>query len=155
MAMRIDSLSDLPPGKLRDQAIQKIAKESIQKSQNKAQSKEPVKRSKQGNIRTESNGIVFDSKKEAARYDELMMMLRAGAICDLKIQPQFTLQEAYTTPDGEHIRSIVYKADFSYTMGVEKIVEDVKSEFTRKNKTYRMKRKMMAERLGIIVKEVL
>ena len=59
-------------------------------------------------------GLTFDSKKEARRFDELMLMLKAGKISDLKLQPQYTLQEAYTTPEGDRIRAIRYQADFSY-----------------------------------------
>ncbi|MBR6738807.1 MAG: DUF1064 domain-containing protein, partial [Oscillospiraceae bacterium] len=80
---------------------------------------------------------VFDSKKEAERYDELMLLLRAGKIRKLKIQPQFTLQESYVTEEGERIRAIRYTADFSYERRTKldadgvifwpKVVEDCKS----------------------------
>ena len=39
----------------------------------------------------------FDSKKEARRYDELMLMLKAGQIRNLRLQQQYTLQESYIT----------------------------------------------------------
>ncbi len=49
----------------------------------------------------------------------------------MRLQQDFTLQEAYTTPDGRRIRAIRYCADFCYERktqnGWEKIVEDVKS----------------------------
>ena len=151
MSYRIDSISDLPV-QVQTQAARKLAEQALcQLGRGGASS---GKRSKQGNIKTSVGGITFDSKKEARRYEELMMMLHAGKIGELRLQPQFTLQEAYTTPDGRRIRSIIYKADFSYIMDGKLVVEDVKSEFTKKNKTYRMKNKMMADRLGIIVKEV-
>lgn len=108
--------------------------------------------------------IRFGSKKEARRYDELMLLLRAGEIRDLRLQPQFTLQEAYTTPEGVHIWAIRYYADFSYERATTpdvtgevhwiKVVEDVKSRPTR-TKVYAIKRKMMRERLGIDVQEVM
>ena len=53
---------------------------------------------KYGNKKAVRNGITFDSQKEAARYDQLMLRLCAGEIRDLKLQPEFTLQEAFTTP---------------------------------------------------------
>ena len=56
--------------------------------------------------------IRFDSEKEARRFDELMAMLRTGRIRGLKLQPQFTLQEAYTTVEGVRVRAIRYQADF-------------------------------------------
>lgn len=36
------------------------------------------------------NGITFDSQKEADRYLELMLLLKAGEIDRLKLQPEFT-----------------------------------------------------------------
>ena len=65
-------------------------------------------------------------------------MLQAGLIRELRLQQDFTLQEAYTTPDGRRIRAIRYCADFCYERktqtGWEKIVEDVKSRATRTQK---------------------
>ena len=63
---------------------------------------------KYGNKKAVRNGITFDSQKEAARYDQLMLRLCAGEIRDLKLQPEFTLQEAFTTPLGECVRAIKY-----------------------------------------------
>ena len=103
------------------------------------------------------------SKKEARRYDELMAMLRAGQIRDLKLQPQFTIQEAYTTPEGQRVRAIRYQADFSYKRPTEpdctgevhwlRVVEDVKSRAT-KTRVYEIKKKLMREKLGIEIQEV-
>lgn len=53
-----------------------------------------------------AEGIRFDSKKEAGRFRELQAMLQAGLIRELRLQQDFTLQEAYTTPDGRRIRAI-------------------------------------------------
>ena len=106
---------------------------------------------KYGNKKTVRNGITFDSQKEAARYDALMLLLAAGEIKDLKLQPEFTLQEAFTTPQGERVRAIKYRADFSYRRRVkegadtrwERVVEDVKGFRT---KEYEIKRKLMLGR---------
>ena len=97
--------------------------------------------------------IRFSSKAEAKRYDELMLMLKVGEIRDLKLQPQFTLQEAYTTPDGKHIRAIRYVADFSYNTERGFVVEDVKSKAT-KTRVYELKRKLMREKYGIEIQEI-
>ena len=113
---------------------------------------------KYGNKKAVLNGITFDSQKEAARYDQLMLRLCAGEIRDLKLQPEFTLQEAFTTPLGERVRAIKYRADFSYRRAVkegvdtrwETVVEDVKGY---KTKEYKLKKKLMAGR-GIRVEEV-
>lgn len=74
---------------------------------------------KYGNKKAVRNGITFDSQKEAARYDQLMLRLCAGEIRDLKLQPEFTLQEAFTTPLGERVRAIKYRADFSHMSGLQ------------------------------------
>jgi hypothetical protein len=97
-----------------------------------------------------------------------MLMLQAGQIRDLKLQPQFTLQEAYTTPDGDRIKAIRYQADFSYkTMPLYwehyeeqcpdeswyTVVEDVKSKAT-KTRVYGIKKKLMREKFGIEIQEI-
>jgi len=97
--------------------------------------------------------VKFDSRKEAARYDDLMLLLKAGAITDLRLQPEFTLVEAYTKPTGERVRSMKYKADFSYWKDGAFVVEDVKSPAT-KTKVYMMKRKLMYDKFGITITEV-
>lgn len=112
------------------------------------------------NRKTVRNGISFDSQKEADRYDELMLMQCSGAIKDLKLQPEFTLQEAFKTPLGEHVRAVRYRADFSYQRATEPdctgivywipVVEDVKGFRT---KEYELKKKLMLGR-GIRVVEV-
>ena len=40
--------------------------------------------SKYHSVKTVVNGIVFDSKKEAKRYYELLLLEKAGEIHDLK-----------------------------------------------------------------------
>lgn len=101
---------------------------------------------KYGNEICEVNGIRFDSKKEARRYEELLLQLKSGLITDLKLQHHFTLAEAFKMPDGTPIRKMEYIADFTYTDADGRfIVEDVKSEATRKNPVYAIKKKLMAE----------
>lgn len=103
--------------------------------------------------------IHFDSKKEAQRYDRLILRLQEGQIRDLRLQVDFTLQEAYTDHNGHRVRAIRYKADFTYlewdkeTHAWQQIVEDVKSRGTR-TREYIMKKKMMKDRLGINIIEV-
>lgn len=105
--------------------------------------------------------IKFDSQKEARRFDELMLMLKAGQIRDLRLQQNFTLQEGYTLPNGNRVKPLIYKADFTYerngnALGSSKweyVVEDVKSKAT-KTKVYAIKKKLMAEKFGIEVQEV-
>lgn len=96
----------------------------------------------------------FDSQKEARRYDQLVILLRAGVITDLKLQPEFTLVEGFRDLDGKWHRAMKYRADFSYQKDGELVVEDVKSEATRQDKTYRAKAKMLRAVKGIEIKEV-
>lgn len=109
---------------------------------------------KYGAKKTVVNGITFDSQREAERYCELMLMLRAGEIRELRLQPEFTLQEGFRTPSGEKVRAVKYIADFSYkiTIGGEErtFVEDVKGVRT---KDYALKKKLM-EGKGIKIMEV-
>ena len=119
-----------------------------------------VKQSKYHNQPAVRGGVRFDSQKEARRYDELMILLRKGLIRDLKLQPQYTLQEAYTTPEGNRVRAIRYQADFSYEQmnqeiygGWEPVVEDVKSKATM-TRVYEIKKKLLFERHGITITEV-
>ena len=113
---------------------------------------------KYGNRKAMRGSICFDSQKEAARFDELVLLSKAGEIRDLKLQPEFTIQEAFTTPDGEKVRAVRYRADFSYRRPIkegpdtrwETIVEDVKGFRT---KEYELKRKLML-RLGVKVIEI-
>lgn len=133
------NLNDLPP-RYRTQVLAKAL--------HKASS------SKYHNKKCEYGGITFDSKKEKQRYLFLLDMLNMGVIKDLRLQHTFMLQEPYTTPTGERIRSITYKADFTYWADGEFYVEDVKSEITKRKPEYRMKVKMMKDKLGVKVDEI-
>lgn len=93
--------------------------------------------SKYRNVKTVVDGITFDSKKEAARYGELILFARSGEIQDLELQKTFLLIDKQP---GE--RAVTYKADFAYKQDGREIVEDVKSEITRKDKAYIIKRKL-------------
>ena len=113
--------------------------------------KEPPKQNKYNNVKTETGGIRFDSKKEAERYEDLMAMLKAGEITDLKLQHTFTLQEAYKDPDGEKVAGIKYIADFTYYDSAGNfVIEDVKGV---KTDVYKIKKKLMAAR-GYRIQEV-
>ena len=100
------------------------------------------------NKKTVYDGITFDSKKEAKRYNELKMMERAKAITDLKWQVPFTLIDK-----SKYGRKIKYLADFTYYENGLLVVEDVKSSVT-KTQLYRLKKRLLAERYGIEIKEV-
>lgn len=95
--------------------------------------------------------VTFDSKREAARWDELVLLSRAGKIKNLRRQPRFVLIPAQRI-DGKLVEQpCVYVADFAYTMDGAEIVEDVKGVRT---KEYIIKRKLMLWRHGIVIQEV-
>ena len=115
---------------------------------------EPEKRNKYGNRRTEVDGIMFHSAKEAKRYTELKLMEKAGAIRGLRLQVPFDLEV-------NGVKICRYVADFVYEEQIhgEKIfsrglwgtvIEDVKGKRTD---VYRIKAKLMKAILNIEVRE--
>lgn len=108
---------------------------------------------KYNNKKITVNGQVFDSKKEANRYKELLLLEKAGEIYDLRRQVKFKLiptQRDEVT--GEVVeRECSYKADFVYEEDGKTVVEDVKGFRT---KEYIIKRKLMLWRYGIRIMEV-
>jgi hypothetical protein len=102
------------------------------------------KESKYRNKATEVNGIRFDSKREANRYKELLLLLKAGEIRDLELQKEYELNQG-----GTH--SLKYIADFVYvTKEGKTIVEDSKGA---KTAVYLKKRRLMKKLYGIVIKE--
>ena len=97
--------------------------------------------SKYKNRKYEVDGITFDSTGEANRYCELKLLEKVGLISDLKLQPRFLLQPAFTYNKSK-FRKIEYVADFSY-WDIENqkwMVEDFKGF---KTEVYKIKKKML------------
>lgn len=93
---------------------------------------------------TDDEGITHDSRKEMRRWKALLAMLRAGELLWLARQVRFALPGNTT-----------YIADFVYQPKVsDMVVEDVKSEVTRKTQAYRIKVRQMKAIQGITVTEV-
>lgn len=132
---------------------QRIKSQTIKNTTTKEKSIIGQPRSKYGNVKTEVNGVKYDSKKEARRAMELELMEKSGEIKNLERQKKYELQPGFMLA-GHKIRPIVYIADFVYEKDGEIVVEDVKSDVTRKNQTYKLKKKMMMYVHGIEVKEV-
>lgn len=107
------------------------------------------------NIKTEFDGITFDSRKEAARWAELKVMERMELIHDLQRQVPFELIPSQRDGNGKVVeRATKYVADFVYiTRTGKQVVEDAKSEATRTD-VYKIKKKLMRERYGIEIREV-
>lgn len=102
-------------------------------------------RSKYHAVPTVVDGIRFASKAEARRYQELLVLQRAGKIRDLELQPRYRLHV-----NGWKLGE--YRGDFRYrTREGETVVEDVKGVLTP---MYRWKKKHVAAEYGVDVVEV-
>jgi hypothetical protein len=110
-----------------------------------------LKPSKYKNIKTEIDGIKFDSKAEGRRYNELKLLLKIGSICELQMQPKYTLIARQKRDDGITEQPVFYKADFQYFERGKLVVEDVKGILTP---AYILKRKMMLEKHGVTIREI-
>ena len=89
------------------------------------------------------DGIVFDSKTEMLRYADLKILLRAGIISNLELQPEFPVM----INGGDFC---TYTADFAYLdEDGDRIVEDVKSDATHKDAAFRLRTKAAELTYGI------
>lgn len=102
--------------------------------------------------KTVVDGIKFDSKKEATRYQQLKQLETEGKIKDLVLQPEYELIPKFKK-NGKTYRKTVYKADFSYfDIETDKIIiEDVKGF---KTDVYALKKKMFEYKYDYEIKEV-
>jgi hypothetical protein len=98
-------------------------------------------------IPTVVGGVRFDSKKEARRYQDLQLMVKAKVITDLELQPVFLIHAL----NGKKVAT--YRGDFRY-FDVEQqavIIEDVKGV---KTPVYRLKKKLVEAEHGVSITEV-
>lgn len=108
----------------------------------------PARPRKFRNVPTSVGDVLFDSKREAARYQELRLLERAGEITALRVQPRYPL-----AVNGVPV--CAYVGDFEYRDRVGAlIVEDVKSAITRKHPVYRLKNKLFRAVMGFDITEV-
>ena len=98
------------------------------------------------NRKTTVDGVVYDSAKEARRGSELALLERAGQISGLERQVRIPI-----IVNGVKVCS--YVADFQYVQNGRTVVEDVKSEHTRKLPLYRLKNKLLKAANGIEIVE--
>ena len=102
-------------------------------------------RSKYNAIKTEVNGITFDSKKEASIYNELLLRGKAGEIHSLSLQVPI-----YFKCNG--VFCFKYIADFKYydnKLG-DWVILDAKGILTD---VYRLKKKLIEAQFGIKIIE--
>ena len=129
-------------------------------------------KSKYYNIKTRtSDGLVFDSHKEARRWEELLLQHRAGMITEVRRQVEYELipaqyeyyprysKKGERLKDGRKLieRKVSYIADFVYTNADtgELKVEDVKGyKQGGAYDVFVIKRKLMYAINGIKVDEV-
>jgi len=93
------------------------------------------------------DGLYFPSQKQARRYQELKLLVRAGAISDLQVdnsQTTFRLEV-----NGRLICR--YRADATYRENGKLVVEDAKGFQTD---VYKLKRELMRAIHGIEIREV-
>ena len=124
-----------------------------------------MKTNKYKSMKCYLNGIEFDSRKEARRYQELLLLQRAGVIQNLRLQEKFVLipsqYESYERygAKGQELKpgqrlvekECSYIADFVYEENGKTVVEDTKGF---KTKDYIIKRKLLLWTHGIKIKEV-
>ena len=118
--------------------------------------KTPKKPRKYRNTKTVLDGITFDSKREAARYQELKALAARGVIEDFRHQAPFVLAPGVRFSNEKRAKpALRYVADFAYKLDGRLVVEDVKSKVTAGAAAYRIKRHLMLSVHGIEVKEVM
>jgi len=100
--------------------------------------REGKKRRKYGNEPVELDGLKFDSKAEARRWAELVILQRAGDIHSLEHHPRYEL-----CVDGFLVST--YEADFRYydKKRGEYIAEDVKGSEATQTKEFKIKKRLV------------
>ncbi len=108
-------------------------------------------RHKYGAQATVTAGIRFPSKAEARRWDELVLLERAGEIRELEPHPAYPI--VVHGPDGRPRIVAVYVADSRYRAGPEGIltIEDVKGIRTP---VYRLKKRLVEAIYDITITEI-
>lgn len=117
-----------------------------------------IKTNKYRNKKVVYDNIKFDSIKEQEHYKLLKLLEKAGIIKELELQKRFELQPSFMDNSGKRQKAITYIADFFYYETIQKIyiAEDVKSEATKKDKVYNLKKKMfMYQYPNIVFKEIM
>lgn len=131
----------------------RLSEEAFAAHQKRVHSVEPVPyrtKNKYGAERTAGS----DSKKESRRLQELRLLQKAGAISDLIPQVTFMLIPPQDKPGGGRERAVKYTCDALYVENGRLVVEDSKSEATKRIRDWHIRRKQMLSLYGIEVREV-
>ncbi|EHC5234888.1 DUF1064 domain-containing protein [Listeria monocytogenes serotype 1/2a] len=105
--------------------------------------KQTSMRSKYNAKKVVIDNIKFDSKAEAAYYQQLKLLKMSGEVVSFDLQPEFILQDSFVK-NGKKYHAIKYRADFlvRYKDGHEELI-DVKgmltNEFILKRKLFEMR----------------
>ena len=137
-------------------AARAAAREKQRQRLREAQAKANAKNNKYHNQKTtrliDGQRVLFDSEREASRWDDLYLLQRAHKIERLQRQVRYRLIPAQKTAEGKIIeKPCDYIADFTYYQDGQLIVEDAKG---RRTPDYIIKRKLMLYVHGIRVREV-
>jgi hypothetical protein len=100
------------------------------------------------NVPTMYAGLQFDSKREAQRAQELMLMEQAGLISDLVLDKRQLHYDLIV--NGQKVGT--YTPDSRYMENGVLVVEDVKSKPT-KTREYRRTKKLMLAIYSIVIRE--
>lgn len=137
--MRLQKLQTTKLAKLKKWGTKKL-RQSIPRS---SLTKRTSTRSKYNAKKVVIDNIKFDSKAEAAYYQQLKLLKMGGEVVSFDLQPEFVLQESFRK-DGKLYHAIKYRADFlvRYKDGHEELI-DVKgmltNEFILKRKLFEMR----------------
>jgi len=98
-------------------------------------------------------GILFHSKKEMLRYQQLTTLVENGKIGLLELQPKFGWTTTYSHADRSMSKQHHYRADFQYVdcETGDCVIEDVKGYKTAE---YKRKKKIVEHLYKIQIKEV-
>lgn len=80
-----------------------------------------------------ADGHLFDSQLEYRRYQQLSLLVSAGAISDLRIHPVYELEPKHVLGFGKDrrvLRAIRHELDFQYVEDGVTVVEDTKGVVT-------------------------
>lgn len=99
-------------------------------------------------------GLKFDSKREAERWGQLVVLEKLGHITELRRQVAYELAPAVKLEGERRTKPAMrYIVDFEYRGADDKlVVEDIKSPATAKESTFRAKLHLMKSVHGIDVK---